>query len=336
MKSTCYLFITLTLFIFSSCGTENAPTFKLSTSVVPAEAGTVSPSDGEFSAGETVTIAAVPNDNWSFREWSGDESGSSDEITISFNSNKEIIAIFRESNVIEDVDGNIYTVISIGDQHWMAENLRVKNYRDGSPIDSNLNDLEWSSANHGAFAIYPYESVEGINSEQEMSENYGILYNWFALTDERGLCPDGWRAPDNHDWQTLVQIMGDDPASKLKSDRTEPAPHPRWRKGSETDSGHVTYTNESGFSALPTGIRRAEGSYNEDYGYRLALWSLTETDIRNNEKIRGNQENHLRYNYSEDDDKEFANMWRMSSFSNEVDMASDTKNWGAGVRCIKK
>ena len=94
MKKYIYLFLGL---IFSSCSTEEPiPTYTLAVSVSPAEAGkiTISPQSPDYKEGEMVTLTAVPNEHWVFKQWEGDGSGSSSPLQITMSSNKSVVGVF--------------------------------------------------------------------------------------------------------------------------------------------------------------------------------------------------------------------------------------------------
>ena len=171
-----------------------------------------------------------------------------------------------------DIDGNEYQTVQIGDQCWMAENLRVSQYRNGDAIPTGLNNTAWENTTSGAYAIYPYGNwdVEGINSDAQMVDAYGKLYNWYAVVDNRDLCPEGWRVPTDGDWVPLENYLGGKSVAggKLKSTRTVPAAHPRW------DSPNRHATNESAFSGLPGGFRSLNGLY-FSIGTNGFWWSST-------------------------------------------------------------
>jgi uncharacterized protein (TIGR02145 family) len=88
-------------------------------------------------------------------------------------------------------------------------------------------------------------------------EGYGLLYNWYAATDARGVAPDGWRVPSDADFDALrVELGGISIAGgPAKSIRTDPDDHPRW------NSPNTGATNSSGFNALPPGFRNTSGAY---------------------------------------------------------------------------
>ncbi|TVQ69215.1 MAG: T9SS C-terminal target domain-containing protein [Balneolaceae bacterium] len=191
-----------------------------------------------------------------------------------------------DTGTVTDIDGNVYQTVKIGDQWWMAENLRVSRYRNGDAIPTGLSNEEWSDTTTGTYAIYPHDKVGGIASDEEMVEAYGALYNWYAVDDERGLCPSGWHVPSDAEWKELEMYLGmtqeqadetswrgTDEGGKLKSTRTQPASHPRWA------IPNTGATNESGFSALPAGIRSPHGDF-FDIGFAADWWSSTRDAFR--------------------------------------------------------
>ncbi len=189
---------------------------------------------------------------------------------------------------VTDVEGNVYQTVVIGNQEWMAENLRTSKYRDGTDIPGGLSNADWQSQDEGAYALYPHNNVDGIDSEQEMIEAYGKLYNWYAVDDSKGLCPEGWYVPTDSDWTQLVDYLldnvddidTDNVGNVLKSCRQVDSPlggdcdtadHPRW-------NSHGTHygTDDFGFSAFPAGRRRPDGSFAFIVGMTGFWWSSSE------------------------------------------------------------
>src|SRR5512133_2157241 len=101
---------------------------------------------------------------------------------------------------VTDIDGNIYKTIAIGTQTWMAENLKVTHYQNGDSISKITDATPWSNLESGAYCIYLNNSVKG--------NTYGKLYNWFAITDSRNICPAGWHIPTDTEWETLYAYLG--------------------------------------------------------------------------------------------------------------------------------
>ena len=91
--------------------------------------------------------------------------------------------------VVVDIDGNKYKTIRINGTVWMAENLRVRHYNNGDPILHVKSSKSWSTLKKGAFCAF--------ENNEDNAANYGLLYNFFALTDPRGLCPKGFRLLDS-------------------------------------------------------------------------------------------------------------------------------------------
>lgn len=185
----------------------------------------------------------------------------------------------KKTSTITDIDGNAYNIVQIGDQWWMAENLRVTKYRNGDAIPTGLSNTDWRNTSSGAYAIYPHSEIEGLDSNEKVVAAYGKLYNWYAVDDLRGLCPEGWNVPSDEEWTMLTDYLdglANNKLCKMKSTRTEPDLHPRW------DSPNTGATNESGFSGLPGGYRRLgrhSGVYFAGIGEFGMWWSSTEYPI---------------------------------------------------------
>ena len=154
-----------------------------------------------------------------------------------------------------DQEGNVYKTIVIGDQEWMAENLKTSHYRNGDPIATNLSDAEWGNTlitQLGAWAFY--------NNDSQYECPYGKLYNWFAVSDPRHVCPTGWHEPTEIEWTTLRNYLGGS-GGKMKTMGLQ-----YWF------SPNQSATNVTGFSGLPGGSRSGEGSFNS-FGFQGFWWS---------------------------------------------------------------
>ena len=104
------------------------------------------------------------------------------------------------STSLIDCDGNNYATITIANQVWMAENLRVTHYRNGDAIPNVTDNAAWGALSTGAYCWY--------NNDQATNEKYGALYNWYTVNDSRGLCPDGWHVPSAAELSTLITYLG--------------------------------------------------------------------------------------------------------------------------------
>jgi uncharacterized protein (TIGR02145 family) len=183
------------------------------------------------------------------------------------------------------IEGYSYPTVSIGTQCWTKENLKVSMYNDGTPIDfdasgganGNTVPQTWGNRTSGAYTIYANESSTGANAT-----NYGFLYNWYAATDSRKLCPTGWHVPTDSDWNKLVKFIhsGADTSStsftqsttaggKMKSTGDNTAGTGLW------NSPNTGADNASGFTVLPGGYRFNDGSF-FDISSGAFFWSVSE------------------------------------------------------------
>jgi len=156
---------------------------------------------------------------------------------------------------LTDIDGNTYQTIKIGDQIWMAENLKVTHYRNGDSISTGLTNSEWRSTSAGAYAVY--------DDNENHVDIYGYLYNWYAANDNKNIAPSDWHVSTDNDWQTLIGYLG---GSDIAGNKLKEAGTTHWM------SPNTGTTNESGFTALPGGARNNTGIY-EYLGEYGIFWS---------------------------------------------------------------
>lgn len=93
MRLLSRLLLLITVLIIGSCSSD-PDTYRLSTTPVPTEAGTVTPEEGEFNIGRTLEISAIPNEHWVFERWEGDHTGTKNPVIITMDKDKDIAAIF--------------------------------------------------------------------------------------------------------------------------------------------------------------------------------------------------------------------------------------------------
>ncbi|MFC2088078.1 FISUMP domain-containing protein [Calditrichota bacterium] len=206
-----------------------------------------------------------------------------------------------------DIDGNIYNVVKIGTQWWMAENLKTNSYRNGDNVPNIINNSQWGNTTSGAYCNY--------NNDVNNSETYGLLYNWYAANDSRGLAPAGWHVPTDEEWKQLEMFLG---MSQSQADATE------WRGTDEGgkmkttgtiqggdglwESPNTGATNSSGFSALPGGDRGDFLGNNFHWiGYYGFWWSSGSSAWKR----------HVNYEYSQ--------VFRLTS----------DKRYGYSIRCVR-
>jgi uncharacterized protein (TIGR02145 family) len=152
-------------------------------------------------------------------------------------------SIAQEGNIAKDLDGNTYKTIKIGNQIWMAENLKTTKFNDGAAIPLVIDNAAWLGLNTPAYCWYDNDSI--------YKNLYGALYNGYSVNTGK-LCPTGWHVSSDTEWSALITYLGGDniAGGKLKEKGTS-----HW---SSTNPGA---TNESGFTALPGGSRYSNGFY---------------------------------------------------------------------------
>ena len=166
-----------------------------------------------------------------------------------------------------EYQGYEYETVQIGEQCWFAENLRAENYLNGDVIPADLSDSEWAGTAEGAVSVYEGDFLN--------LSIYGRLYNWYAVHDDRSLCPNNWSVPSDGEWMTMEMSLG---MSESVLNNTS------WRGTNQGLQMKTVYgwdddgngTNSSGFTGLPGGARDLSGFYylGETYG----LWWSSSAD----------------------------------------------------------
>ena len=158
---------------------------------------------------------------------------------------------------IADIEGYNYETVLIGDQWWMAENLRTSRFSDGSIILNVTDSAAWSQLITPACCFYDNSPAYGAL--------YGKLYNWYTTVDPRNLCPTGWHVPLDAEWTILTNYLGGLAVSGGKMKSTT-----GW------NSPNTAATNESGFTALPAGSRGYDEAIFYGVGGLINFWTSSE------------------------------------------------------------
>lgn len=219
-----------------------------------------------------------------------------------FNSNQ------TETGTVTDYDGNVYETVKIGDQWWMAENLKVTHYNNGDTLSYRDED-NWYGINYGAYCYY--------NDDSTTATTYGALYNGYAIKDSRGLAPEGWHIPSDEEWNELqihlgmrpgqidsLNYAGNDIGFKLKAENG-------WDDFVDSNPEYGgNGTDEVGFCALPAGWRWNYGDC-FDLGKKCFFWTTTV---------------HSEYR-----------IWyrSMTNGSSAIDRDQNFISFGFSVRCVK-
>jgi len=162
---------------------------------------------------------------------------------------RSITVIIPEYGTLTDIDGNVYKTVKIGNQWWMAENLRASKKRDGTLIPNVPSNQEWLSASGSAFAWY--------DNNEDFDMPFGKLYNANSACCD--ICPDGWHLPTFGEWNQLGNFLGSSAGRKMKTIKGWNPPNPG-------------ATNESGFSAYPSGLRLPNGDF-AGIGENASFWT---------------------------------------------------------------
>lgn len=163
-----------------------------------------------------------------------------------------------------DVEGNLYKTVIIGTQTWMAENLKVSKYSDGTPIPNITDNAQWSNLTTGAWAYY--------NNDTTNNAKYGKLYNWYVVSPttngNKNICPTGWHVPSDAEWKLLIDFLG---GASLAGAKMKEVGIINW------NTSNINATNSSLFTGVPGGSRNIIGVY-DDIGSVGGYWSSTELD----------------------------------------------------------
>jgi uncharacterized protein (TIGR02145 family) len=191
------------------------------------------------------------------------------------------------------VDENCIAGVTIGNQIWMAANLNTDKYRNGDLIPQVQDAGTWVGLTTGAWCYYENNTANGTV--------YGKLYNYYAVTDPRGLSPAGWHTPTNSEWATLNSFLETNlPANAggaLKSTALWIAPN-------------LGANNISGFSGKPGGFRNIDGSF-AGITYFGGFWTSTPFTST------------------------ISRFYYLSSFYSTIIIADQHNHFGYSVRCIK-
>lgn len=181
----------------------------------------------------------------------------------------------QETGTVTDVEGHVYKTVKIGNQWWMAEDLKTTKYRSGTSIRTTSDTLEWESDTTGMY----YDKKNNNNVV------IGKYYNDYVITNANQLAPEGWHLPSDAEWKELERSIGINTAD---------ADNSGWRGSNEGDklkikgpdgwtaSENVWGTNESGFTALATGCVLFNFKL-ADPGYFATGFWWTSTTHENNE-----------------------------------------------------
>ena len=267
---------------------EYGTTMSYGSAIIPAS----SPLEGNSSISvSSILTGLIPGEIYHFRVKAVNELGEAVSNDMTFSS----------APLLTDIDGNTYNTVYIGNQLWMAENLKTTKYADGTGI-TQVNSENWNIVNINT------DYYSWYNNDENNKDIYGALYSWGAAMKKesssslnpsgvQGVCPTGWHLPSNDEWVELRNYIGGN-GGKLKETGTL-----HWL------SPNNEATNETGFSALPGGWRFVDGAFAELHNVGW-WWSSTEWST----------------NYS--------GYWSVVSYNASYTSGNYYKHIGLSVRCV--
>jgi uncharacterized protein (TIGR02145 family) len=203
------------------------------------------------------------------------------------------LGYFPQAQTVVDYDGNVYDTVTIGTQVWMKQNLKVTHYNDGVQIPNITDSVIWGNLTTGARCYYNNDSLA-------WNPVYGALYNGYAASGTRNICPAAWHVSTNAEWQSAEAYLGIDVAGgKMKEEGTL-----HWA------SPNTDASNSSGFTGLPGGMRDPANGFNT-IGDNGLWWTSTPFD-----------DTWIWTTY----------LWNMNS---TIDYNPAPKYLGLSVRCVK-
>ena len=214
-----------------------------------------------------------------------------------------------------DLDGNSYRTVKIGNQTWMAENLKVTRYRDGTEIKHVNGKAAWPNISGAAYCIYN-------NNASNEVDTYGVLYNWHTVNGDfdgngekdKEIAPEGWHIPTDDEWKELELALGmtqneaDTIGWRGTNEGSKLAGNENLWDGGELKNDELF--GASDFNALPNGYREI-GGHPLNMGTQGSFWSATELTS--------------------------TSVWYRKLSYNNSEVYRDTlkKGYGVAIRCVK-
>ncbi len=208
------------------------------------------------------------------------------------------LSFITKHETIVDIEGNVYRIHTIGEQTWMIDNLKVTKFSNGDPIPLREDDYYWTESTAIAEPAYSW-----YNNDESYSDPYGALYNFHVASDERNVCPSGWKVMSRDELITfIVDLGGHQYGGDLKTTGTIENGDGLWY------APNTNATNSTGFSAIPGGIRNTGTGWMGKIGF---FWTSTGG---------GNHARAMDLHYND----------------YQVGIAVVSPHYGASIRCVKE
>jgi len=159
-----------------------------------------------------------------------------------------------ETYAVTDYDGNMYHTVTIGNQIWLKENFKGTHFSNGDPIPNVTDQAAWNKMTTPAYCWY--------NNDSKNSKVYGGLYNFYVVSDSRGLLI-GYHAPSLNEWIILSDYLG---GANIAGGKMKESGYSHWIQP------NAGATNSSGFTSLPGGVHKDTFG---NLGDASVFWSTT-------------------------------------------------------------
>ncbi len=258
--------------------------------------------DGNGKGSFTSNITGlIPETTYYIRAYATNSVGTSYGSVMSYKRYNDGIA----GSITDSRDGNVYQTITIGNQEWMAENLKY--------LPSVVGPAT-ISIDRGYRYVYDYDGTD-VNAAKATDNyrTYGVLYNWPAAMDgptgsTKRVCPTGWHLPSDAEWTQLTDYLGGHVlgSKAIARDKLKEAGIAHWISSSTPNTG----TNETGFTGLPGGYVSPYGAFGWE-GLSGYWWSATEVNYKDTWS------------------------WSITSNKADVERKSLNKVFAFAVRCVR-
>lgn len=175
--------------------------------------------------------------------------------------------------LLYDIDGNVYTTVTLGSQEWIIENLKTIHYADGTVIPTGLDLYAWiaedGTPGHDGTYTYLFDNIQN-------KSIHGAMYNWYSVNNLKGLVyferngiyEPQWRISRNIDYTQLLNFLGgvDIAGGKIKE------------VGNTNWIDNFGATNSSGLTCVATGVKNCVSDFNSQ-GTNSFWWSSDSPDI---------------------------------------------------------
>lgn len=214
------------------------------------------------------------------------------------------------AGTFQDLDGNRYHTVTIGNQTWMLENLKTTKFRNGESIPNVTDNAAWAGLTTAAWCDYENSPANG--------NTFGHLYNWHAANDSRNIAPAGWHIPSTEEWLVLGNYLTNngfnfDGTTSGNKFAKSLASNNYWKvsSGAGAPGNNMNNNNSTGFNGLPGGGR---------YGTTGIFFSQTEGSF-----FWAKEQN------STDEANYRAMFYGYNFFENFI----SSKKLGFSIRCVK-